>query len=49
MSCLIADSGPLIAFAKLGLLAPLLEKLHHEGYFISPTLTASVLAQAGEA
>ncbi|MDP1612940.1 MAG: DUF3368 domain-containing protein [Sulfuritalea sp.] len=33
----------------IGALAPLLEKLHHEGYFISPALTASVLAQAGEA
>ena len=33
----------------IGALAPLLEKLHREGYFISPALTASVLAQAGEA
>ena len=33
----------------IGALAPLLERLHQEGYFISPELTAHVLAQAGEA
>lgn len=33
----------------IGALAPLLERLHPEGYFISPELTAHVLSQAGEA
>ncbi|MDZ4254022.1 MAG: DUF3368 domain-containing protein [Sulfuritalea sp.] len=32
----------------IGRLAPLLERLHREGYFISPELSARVLAQAGE-
>lgn len=33
----------------IGALAPLLERLHHQGYYISPELAAHVLAQAGEA
>lgn len=33
----------------IGALAPLLEQLHQEGYFISPELTAHVLALVGEA
>jgi predicted nucleic acid-binding protein len=32
----------------IGKLAPLLEQLHREGYFISPELTAHVLALVGE-
>lgn len=32
----------------IGALAPLLERLHGEGYFISPALVAQVLAESGE-